>query len=84
MQLEIFTTGKEKVYDSAAVSGGTLDWNLSDQQGQRMAEGEYPYTLRMLRMKHTRSEELSNCREVSPEMRILDFHGLIRNTMKDH
>ena len=45
LRLEVFAAGQEKVFDSEAVSGHTLDWNYSDQQGQRVPDGEYRYAL---------------------------------------
>ena len=45
LHLEVFTTSQEQVYDSGVVAGGTLDWHLSDQHGQRVADGAYPYTM---------------------------------------
>src|SRR5581483_9821285 len=38
---EVFTPAGEKLFDSDARFGNQLDWNLLDQQGQRLADGAY-------------------------------------------
>ncbi|HZS09988.1 MAG TPA: tail fiber domain-containing protein [Blastocatellia bacterium] len=41
LRLEVFTPAGEKLFDSDARFGNQLDWNLLDQQGQRLADGAY-------------------------------------------
>ncbi|HZS09379.1 MAG TPA: hypothetical protein VFD58_31390 [Blastocatellia bacterium] len=41
LRLEVFAPGGEKLFDSDFQPGTLLDWSLLDQQGQRLADGEY-------------------------------------------
>src|SRR5690242_321435 len=41
VRLEVFSVAGLKLYDSDFKSGNLLDWNLLDQQGQRLLDGSY-------------------------------------------
>ncbi|HZS07754.1 MAG TPA: tail fiber domain-containing protein [Blastocatellia bacterium] len=41
VRLEVFAPGGEKLFDSDFRPGNLLDWPAQDQQGQRVADGEY-------------------------------------------
>ncbi len=41
LRLEVFAPGGEKLFDSDFRPGNLLDWPVEDQQGQRLADGEY-------------------------------------------
>ena len=42
-RVEVFNDAREKLFDSGFVTGGTLDWNMLDQQGAPVADGVYEY-----------------------------------------
>ncbi|HZS04977.1 MAG TPA: tail fiber domain-containing protein [Blastocatellia bacterium] len=41
LRLEVFAAGGEKLFDSDFRAGNLLDWPVEDQQGQRLADGDY-------------------------------------------
>src|SRR6185436_4689016 len=41
MRLEVFDAGGARLYDSDFKAGNLFDWNLQDQQGQRLLDGAY-------------------------------------------
>jgi trimeric autotransporter adhesin len=43
MRLEVFDTYGQKIFDSSFIKGNLYDWRLTDQQGQRVADGSYLY-----------------------------------------
>ena len=66
-RVEVFNTAGEKLFDSGFVAGGTLDWNMMDQQGEPVADGMYDYlvttTMRGGKNRETQSSQLSLVRE---------------------
>jgi len=42
-RVEVFNAAGEKLFDSGFVAGGTLDWDMLDQQGKAVADGMYDY-----------------------------------------
>lgn len=44
-RVEVFNSSGQKMFDSGFVAGRTLDWNMLDQQGERVADGIYDYVV---------------------------------------
>jgi hypothetical protein len=45
LRLEVFDAYGQKVFDSSFHSGNLLDWQVQDQQGQRLSDGSYMYVV---------------------------------------
>src|SRR5947208_1714070 len=60
LRLEVFDGAGQKVFDSSFVSGNLYDWRLTDQQGQRLADGSYLFIVTVRDLSEQLSQKYGN------------------------
>jgi hypothetical protein len=60
VRLEVFDAFGQKVFDSSFHSGNLLDWQVQDQQGQRLSDGSYMYVVTIRDLSEGLSQKYGN------------------------
>jgi trimeric autotransporter adhesin len=60
VRVEVFDATGQKVFDSSFTQGNLYDWQLTDQQGQRLADGSYLFIVTVRDFAQALSQKYGN------------------------